>query len=254
MIGTIPHSETEVTLSQPIRVMLVDNHVMVRRGLATFLMVFDELQLVGEAESGEAAIRLCAEILPDVILMELVMPDMDGVSATRSIRKQFPQVRVIALTCFNEGELIKNALEAGVTGYLLKDVSADQLARAIHAAAAGRATISVEAAQALVETAAQAPTPGLDLTEREREVFALMIEGLNITQIAEKLIVSPSTIRSHVSDILSKLSGATSTETVNLALCNRLNLTHSKHGGIPTLRQGCSRIVSGPKVSILDFA
>jgi NarL family two-component system response regulator LiaR len=212
--------------TKPIRVMLVDDHTMVRRGLATFLKVFDDpstgsgqaLQLVGEAESGEAAIKLCAEILPDVILMDMVMPDMDGATATRTIRQQFPQVQVIVLTSFKEGELIKNALEAGAIGYLLKDVSVDELARAIRAAYSGRATLSPEAAQSLVETANLPPMPGLDLTEREREVLALMIEGLNNTQIAGRLTVSPSTIKSHVSHILSKLGVSSRTEAVTLAL------------------------------------
>ncbi|HEX9388157.1 MAG TPA: response regulator transcription factor [Anaerolineales bacterium] len=208
--------------SQPIRVLLVDDHTMVRRGLATFLKVFDDLQLAGEAESGEAAIQLCAEVAPDVILMDMVMPDMDGAAATRAIRQQFPQVQVIALTSFKEGDLVKNALSAGAIGYLLKDVSADELAEAIRAAHAGRATLSPEAAQALVETANQPPAPGLDLTEREREVLALMVEGLNNTQIAGRLSVSPSTIKSHVSNILSKLGVASRTEAVSLALRNQI--------------------------------
>jgi len=148
----------------------------------------------------------------------MVMPDMDGATATRAIRQQFPQVQVIVLTSFKEGELIKNALEAGAIGYLLKDVSADELARAIRAAYSGRATLSPEAAQSLVETANLPPMPGLDLTEREREVLALMIEGLNNTQIAGRLTVSPSTIKSHVSHILSKLGVASRTEAVTLAL------------------------------------
>ena len=208
--------------SQPIRVMLVDDHTMVRRGLAAFLKASDDLQLAGEAESGADAIQLCARILPDVILMDMVMPDMDGAAATRAIRQQFPQVQVIALTSFKEGDLVKNALEAGAIGYLLKDISADELVRAIRAAHAGRATLSPEAAQALVETANQPAAPGLDLTEREREVLALMIEGLNNTQIAGRLTVSPSTIKSHVSNILAKLGVASRTEAVTLALRNRI--------------------------------
>src|ERR1041385_9238632 len=207
---------------QPIRVMLVDDHTMVRRGLAAFLKVFDDLQLAGEAESGEAAIQLCAEILPDVILMDMVMPEMDGAATTRAIRQQFPQVQVIALTSFKEGDLVKHALEAGAIGYLLKDVTADELAGAIRAAHAGRATLSPEAAQALVETANQPPAPGRDLTEREREVLALMVEGLNNTQIAGKLTVSSSTVKSHVSNILSKLGVASRTEAVSLALRSRI--------------------------------
>ena len=208
--------------SQPIRVMLVDDHTMVRRGLAAFLKVFDDLQLAGEAESGTAAIQLCGELLPDVVLMDMVMPDMDGATATRAIRQQFPQVQVIALTSFKEGDLVKNALQAGAIGYLLKDLSADELAQAIRAAHAGRATLSPEAAQALIETTNQPPEPGLALTEREREVLALMVEGLNNTQIAAKLTVSPSTIKSHVSNILAKLGVASRTEAVTLALRNHI--------------------------------
>jgi NarL family two-component system response regulator LiaR len=198
--------------------MLVDDHALVRRGLAAFLMVFDDLELAGEAESGEAAIQLCAKILPDVILMDMVMPEMDGAAATRAIRQQFPKIQVIALTSFKEGELVKKALEAGAIGYLLKNVTADELARAIRSAHAGRATLSPEATQSMVETANQPPHPGLDLTERERKVLSLMIEGLNNTQIAGKLGVSPSTIKSHVSNILSKLDVASRTEAVTLAL------------------------------------
>lgn len=211
-----------ISSSQPIRVMLVDDHAMVRRGLATFLKVFDDLQLAGEAESGAAAIQLCAEILPDVILMDMSMPGMDGATATHAIHKEFPHIKVIVLTSFKEGKLIKAALEAGAIGYLLKDVSADDLVWAIRAAHAGRATLSPEAAQALVESSNLPPVPGLDLTEREREVLTLMIEGLNNTQIAGRLTVSPSTIKSHVSNILAKLGVASRTEAVTLALRNHI--------------------------------
>ena len=207
-----------MTPSQPIRVMLVDDHTMVRRGLATFLRVFDDLELVGETSSGEAAIQLCERIRPNVILMDLVMPDMDGVAATRAIRQKFPTVQVIALTSFKEEGLVQKALEAGAIGYLLKDVSADELAKAIRAAKAGRSTLSPEAAQALVHAATQPPPPGRDLTERERDVLALMIEGMNNTEIAEKLVVSPSTVKSHVSNILAKLDVSSRTEAVVLAI------------------------------------
>jgi two-component system, NarL family, response regulator LiaR len=211
-----------ISSSKPIRVMIVDDYTMVRRGLATFLKAYDDLILAGEAESGEAAIQLCTEVKPDVILMDMVLPVMDGATATRKIREEYPQIQVIALTSFKQRELIKNALEAGAIGYLLKDVSADELARAIRAAHSGRATLSPEAAQALVETANQSPLPGLDLTDREKEVLSLMVEGLNNTQIAGRLTVSPSTIKSHVSNILSKLAVASRTEAVTLALRNHI--------------------------------
>ena len=210
------------TLSRPIRVLLVDDHAMVRRGLATFLKVYDDLQLAGEADNGVDAIQQCAEFKPDVVLMDMVMPGMDGASATRAIRQQFPNVRVIALTSFKERELIKNALEAGAIGYLLKDVSADELAQAIRAAYSGRATLAPEAAQVLVQMVNQPPAPGLDLTQREREVLTLMVEGSSNSQIARELEVSSSTIKSHVSNILAKLGVASRTEAVTLALRNRI--------------------------------
>jgi NarL family two-component system response regulator LiaR len=211
-----------VISSSPIRVLLVDDHTMVRRGLATFLQVFDDLELAGEAADGEAAIQLCARILPDVILMDIVMPDIDGVTATRIIRQRFPTVQVIALTSFKEEGLVQSALQAGAIGYLLKDVTADELAQAIRAAHAGRATLSPAAVQAMVQAATQPPTPGHDLTERERAVLVLMIEGLNNTEIAEKLGVSPSTIKSHVSHILGKLDVSSRTEAVALAVRHQL--------------------------------
>ena len=209
-------------MNKPIRVMLVDDHTMVRKGLVTFLKVFDYLELVGEADNGADAIKLCGKVLPDVILMDMVMPDMDGATATTLIRQKYPQVQILVLTSFKEGDLIKKALEAGAIGYLLKDVLADDLARAIRAAHAGRATLSPEAAQSLVETTNLPPTPGLDLTEREREVLVLMVEGLSNSQIAAKLGVSSSTIKSHVSNVLSKLGVTSRTEAVSLALRNRI--------------------------------
>jgi NarL family two-component system response regulator LiaR len=211
-----------MTTSQPIRVMLVDDHTMVRRGLATFLQVFDDLELVGEAGNGEQAIELCARLLPDVILMDMVMPDMDGVATTGLIRQRFPTVQVIALTSFKEEALVQSALQAGAIGYLLKDVTADELARAIRAAHSGRSTLSPAALQAMVHAATRSPAPGHDLTPRERTVLALMVEGLNNTEIAEKLVVSPSTIKSHVSHILLKLDVASRTEAVAVAVRHHL--------------------------------
>ena len=205
-----------------IRVLVVDDHTMVRRGLATFLKVFDDLELAGEAASGQAAIQLCAQLQPDVVLMDMVMPDMDGATATRLIRKQSPRIQVLALTSFKEEILVQSALQAGAIGYLLKDVSADELAQAIRAAHAGRSTLSPEAAQALVHATSQPPASGIELSEREREVLTLIVEGLNNTQIAGRLSVSPSTVKSHVSGILTKLGASSRTEAATLALRNRL--------------------------------
>ncbi len=198
--------------------MIVDDHTMVRRGLTTFLKSFSDLKLAGEADSGEAAVRLCSEFRPDVILMDMMLPNMSGPAAIRELRQKYPQVHILALTSFKEGGMIREALEAGAIGYLLKDVSAEDLAAAIRAAHLGRATLSPEATQSLVETAHQPAAPTFDLTERERAVLGLMVEGLNNTQIASRLVVSPSTVKSHVSSILAKLGVASRTEAVTLAL------------------------------------
>lgn len=202
--------------------MLVDDHPMVRIGLSTIIKIYDDIELVSEAENGRQAVERCAEILPDVILMDLKMPVMDGVNATHTIRDQFPSVQVLALTSFIEAKLIDSVFKAGAIGYILKNSTADEIAWAIRSAAAGRARISADVAQALVQSVNQRDIPVSDLTGRELEVLALMIEGLNNTQIASQLIVSPSTIKSHVSNILAKLGATSRTEAVTLALRNQL--------------------------------
>jgi NarL family two-component system response regulator LiaR len=204
---------------RPIRVMLVDDHAVVRSGLSAFLLAYDDLALVGEANSGERAINLCQQLNPDVVLMDMVMPNMDGATATGLIREKCPDIQVIALTSFKEKDLVEGALQAGAIGYLLKDVSADDLANAIRSAAVGKPTLAPEAAQVLIQsTRAPAEKLGFDLTDREHEVLTLLVEGLNNNQIAERLVVSVSTAKFHVSSILSKLQVASRTEAVAVAL------------------------------------
>lgn len=208
--------------NKPIRVMLVDDHTVVRSGLSAILLVYDDLELVGEASSGEEAIRLSEQFKPDVILMDLIMPGMNGTEATREIRRKLPTTQIIALTSFKEQDLVQGVLQAGAIGYLLKNVSAEELANAIRAAHAGNPTLAVEAAQVLIQASREPAEPFVELTEREQEVLVLLVEGLNNNQIAERLVITLSTVKFHVSSILSKLGVSSRTEAVALALKNNL--------------------------------
>jgi NarL family two-component system response regulator LiaR len=207
-----------MTQSTPLRILLVDDHMVVRTGLSTVLAVYDDLKLVGEAGDGEEAIRLCERLQPDVVLMDLLMPKMDGVTATRIIKERWPRIQVIALTSFKEKEYVEGALKAGANGYLLKNVSAEELVSAIRRAVAGQPSLSPEAAQVLIQKVNEPAPPGQDMTDREKEILALMVEGLSNNEIAARLVVSQSTAKFHVSNILSKLGVTTRTEAVALAV------------------------------------
>src|SRR5512133_3425572 len=216
---------------RPIRVLLVDDHAVVRSGLAAFLMVFDDLVYVGEASDGREAIEKCAELQPDVVLMDLIMPEMDGATATQIIRSRWPNIQVVVLTSFKENDLVQGALRAGAIGYLLKNASASDLAGAIRSAVAGRPTLAPEAAQALIQANGVGfQTSRFDLTEREKEVLALMALGLNNLEIADRLIVSRSTIKFHVSSVLSKLGASSRTEAVAIAMQNHLVNSPDRRG------------------------
>jgi NarL family two-component system response regulator LiaR len=209
-------------MSDPIRVCIIDDHAMVRRGLRAFLHTAPDLELAGEASSGPEGIRLCQEVQPDVALMDLNMPGMSGVEATAEIVKTCPATRVIILTSFGERDLVQTALEAGAISFLLKDIEADELAEAVRAAVAGKRRLAPVAMDALVEALHQPPQIGHDLTPREREILKLVAEGLNNTEIADKLFISRSTVKTHVSNILAKLEASSRVEAVTTALQNNL--------------------------------
>jgi NarL family two-component system response regulator LiaR len=202
--------------------MIVDDHAVVRSGLSAFLLAFDDLDLVGDAGGGLEAVKLCKEAAPDVVLMDLVMPEMDGASATEAILAECPYIKVIALTSFPEEDLVQKALRAGAISYLLKNVTGDELANAIRAAAAGKSTLAPEAAEALIHAATKPEAPGADLTAREIDVLRLMAKGKNNRDIANELFISHATVKFHVSNILMKLDAATRTKAVALALQNKL--------------------------------
>jgi two-component system, NarL family, response regulator LiaR len=206
-----------------IRVMVVDDHMVVRQGFATFLKAYPDLEMVGEASNGQEAIQRCLELQPDVILMDMMMPQMNGVDATRIIREQNPDVQVIALTSFSDDkQLVQAALGAGATGYLFKDVSAAELVKTILAVHSGTPVLSPEATRLLIQVKTERPPQSFNLSERELEVLALLIEGLSNGEIALRLSISRSTIKFHVSSILGKLGAHSRTEAVSIAHQHKL--------------------------------
>jgi NarL family two-component system response regulator LiaR len=207
-----------------IRLLIVDDHKVVRKGLKFFISTFDNIELVGEAKNGLEAVEQCAQQQPDVVLMDLVMPVMDGPTAIRHIHNQFPDIKIVALTSFDDEDLVHQAMASGAMGYLHKDIDEEALIGAIRAAYQGRSTVAPEAMQALVNQAARKEDQATfePLTERELEILKLVAQGMTNPQIAEQLVISPSTVRFHLHNILSKLQASTRTEAIMVAIQNKV--------------------------------
>lgn len=187
------------------RILIVDDHAVVRQGLRMFLALDESLEIVGEARNGREAVDLAVRLAPDVVLMDLLMPEMDGITAIRELRQKAPDTEIVALTSVLEDASVVGAVRAGAIGYLLKDTQAEELCRAIHAAAAGQVQLSPEAAARLMREL-RGPGSGVDsLSEREREVLALLAQGLSNREIGERLSITEKTVKSHVGGVLSKL-------------------------------------------------
>jgi NarL family two-component system response regulator LiaR len=201
-----------------VRVLIVDDHPVVRRGIAFALASYDDFCVVAEASNGDEAVRLCGVHHPDVVLMDLMMPGMDGSAATRTIKEQFPTTQVVVLTSYQDGQMVREALRAGAIGYLLKDVAIDELAQAVRNANRGQSTLHRAATQALVQSQTTRPELIEDLTERQREVLALVVQGRSNQEIARQVYVSLSTVRFHVSTILAKLGAANRAEAAAMAV------------------------------------
>jgi len=205
-----------------IRVLAVDDHELLRDGIRLSLLKYEDIELVGEARSGEDALQKCGQLLPDVVLMDMRLPRMDGIAATQAIKEAYPEIQVLVLTSFVEKDLVQRAVQAGAVGYLTKGASKIEIAEAIRAAYVGQTTLSPEAMQALIQATKELAKVGIDLTKRQHEVLKLMVVGLNNREIGEKLYLSPSTVSYHVSEILSKLGAANRAEASAIAVQNGL--------------------------------
>jgi DNA-binding NarL/FixJ family response regulator len=208
----------------PVRVFVVDDHTVVRRGLQAYLEMVDDMEVVGEAADGQEALEAIAALAaegrpPEVVLMDLLMPGMDGVAATAAITERFPELGVVAMTSFAQADMVHGALQAGAAGYLLKDAEADEVAAAIRAARRGEVHLDPAIARQLTRSLVTPRAQSVDaLTEREREVLVLVAKGLSNQQIADVLVISERTARTHVSNILGKLGVASRTQAALLAI------------------------------------
>jgi NarL family two-component system response regulator LiaR len=207
-------------MTDSIRVVIVDDHDMLRKGIATMLYATDDLTLVGEASSGSEAIEMCAKLKPDVVLIDLMMPEMDGVTAIQNIHVNQPQIRIVVLSSFAEPDLIKSALKAGASGYVLKNISAEKLANAVRMAKQDIAPLSPEVMNQMFHP--KDSSTQFNLTTREQEILSLLTDGFSNSEIAYRLSISQFTVKNHVSTIYTKLGVGNRTEAVRIAVQNNL--------------------------------
>jgi two-component system, NarL family, response regulator LiaR len=205
-----------------IKVIIADDHPLVRHGIKTVFEVYDDIVLVAEATNGREAINMCDKYMPDIVLMDMIMPVLDGPGATEQIIKRWPGIKIIALTSFNDEDLIRKSLKAGAVNYILKNTSSAKLVKTIKDVYKGKLALSSQATKILLSELREPPDGTIKLTNRENEILALIVEGLSNKQIAERLFLSNSTVQFHVSNILSKLGVSKRTEAAYLALKQKL--------------------------------
>jgi len=205
-----------------IKVLIVDDHPLVRHGIKTLLDVYDDIEVIGEAENGREALEMCKKNKPDVVLMDLIMPGVNGIEATKEIMKNWSYIKVVTLTSFVDKKLIEDSLKAGAIGYVLKNISGDKLVATIRDADKGKSTLSSEASDFLISNIKKPPVADYQLTSQEKNILACLVEGLSNKKIAQKLVLSLSTVKFHVSNILNKLGVSSRTEAVSLAIKNKL--------------------------------
>jgi NarL family two-component system response regulator LiaR len=207
---------------KPIRLLIADDHLVIRSGIKAVLSVYSDIDLVGEASNGQEAVELCEKFKPDVVLMDLIMPDTGGIEATTEIIKKQPDAKVIILSSFKDSDLVEGSLKAGAISYLMKNASAEEIVEAIRDAYDGKSVISSEVTQVLVSEMKKQKATAYNLTRREKEILALMVEGLSNKEIAKRLVVSNYAVKFHVSNILNKLGVYSRSGAVSLALKQNL--------------------------------
>ncbi len=205
-----------------IRVLIVDDHPLVRHGINTLLEVYDDIEVIGEAENGREALEICEKYMPDIVLMDLIMPEVNGIEATKKILKNWSSIKVVILTSFIDKKLIEDSLKAGAIGYVLKNISGDNLVATIRDADNGKSRLSSEASDFLISNLKNPTVTKYQLTNQERNIMACLVEGLSNKKISQKLVLSLSTVKFHVSNILNKLGASNRAEAISITLKNNL--------------------------------